>query len=42
MGQKNAIALNEKISYEEPTDGVRLIHIVLSKTLEQRLAHEIH
>ena len=32
MGQKNAIALNEKNSNEEPTDGVRPIHIVLSKT----------
>ena len=37
MGQKNAIALNEMNSNEEPTDGVRLLHIELSKTRVPRM-----
>ena len=37
MGQKDAIALNEKNSNEEPTDGVRPMHIVLSKTRVPRI-----
>ena len=36
-GQKNTVALNEKNSNEEPTDGVRHIHIVLSKTRVPRM-----
>ena len=37
MGQKNAIALNKMNPNEEPTDGVRLIHIELSKKRVPRI-----
>ena len=50
VGQKNAIALNEKNSNEEPIDGVRPIHSALEDRcsphihmhLDQRLDHETH